>query len=806
MKKKFSFIILILGISIVVNAQLSFEENIITHESLGPHDTNQVLSADIDNDGDKDIVFSSRNENYVGFYKNIDGNGTFNKRQVINDNVYDVRHIFVSDIDGDGDMDVLSASWSGNAIVWNENVDGLGNFGPAQVIDSNAYHAGFVSAVDIDQDNDIDVLSASGNGLKWYENVDGLGNFEEKPTIANEAVSAFATDIDDDEDIDMFIVSPNKLSWYENIDGEGLFDNEYVISTDVTGSTVISADIDGDEDMDVISTSYSNNKIIWYENTEDPDGLRVFDSQYIIGDTPSGLGSIIGEDIDSDGDVDLLTASGSDNKISWFENSGGPGLFDEIIVTTNVDDAYSVYFDDIDGDDKIDIISAGFYPYSIFWHKNIDGMGNFGQRKYVTSNAYRVNTIYSDDIDNDGDFDVLSASKFDNKIAWYENLDGSGNFLQHNISIDFFWAYSVTSSDLDDDGDADVICLGNNELAWFENFDGLGSFGNKLIIDTNGGRDIKCADIDDDGYMDIITALYNEIVWYKNLDGLGNFSGLQLINENVSNPSTIETGDFDGDGDIDILSASSNVKIEWSENVDGQGNFTTHIIREGGNMYLLEDVVAADMDNDSDLDVLFGTSSYGKIGWIENVDGNGNFSTYSYYVTTAFGTNSLYVSDLDGDQDLDILSSYGSDLVWFKNLNGQGAFGYKINIADNGSNISDPRSITTSNINGEGLIDIVASTFNNDKIAWYNNLGEVIHINEVKAPDVRIYPNPARGKFQIQSDIKISKLKIWNIYGQSVIFNMNNNQIDISGLKSGLYYVELTNENGFISVKKVVNL
>ena len=37
------------------------------------------------------------------------------------------------------------------------------------------------------------------------------------------------------------------------------------------------------------------------------------------------------------------------------------------------------------------------------------------------------------DLDNDGDIDVLSASEYDNKIAWYEN-DGNENFTQHIIS------------------------------------------------------------------------------------------------------------------------------------------------------------------------------------------------------------------------------------------------------------------------------------------------------------------------------------------------------------------------------------
>ena len=41
--------------------------------------------------------------------------------------------------------------------------------------------------------------------------------------------------------------------------------------------------------------------------------------------------------------------------------------------------------------------------------------------------------MFAADVDGDGDTDVLSASFYDDKIAWYEN-DGSQNFTAHTIS------------------------------------------------------------------------------------------------------------------------------------------------------------------------------------------------------------------------------------------------------------------------------------------------------------------------------------------------------------------------------------
>jgi len=74
-------------------------------------------------------------------------------------------------VDGDGDMDVLSASFGDNKIAWYEN-DGNENFTP-HTITMSADFAFSVYAVDVDGDGDIDVLSASAfdNKIAWYENL-----------------------------------------------------------------------------------------------------------------------------------------------------------------------------------------------------------------------------------------------------------------------------------------------------------------------------------------------------------------------------------------------------------------------------------------------------------------------------------------------------------------------------------------------------------------------------------------------------------------------------------------------------------
>ena len=83
----------------------------------------------------------------------------------------------------------------------------------------------------------------------------------------------------------------------------------------------------------------------------------------------------------------------------------------------------------------------------------------FGQPAFdvhtTTTSVSYATSVFSVDIDSDGDMDVLSASEgtdinFNGKIIWYEN-DGSESFTAHNIATGFRFL-SVYAFDVDDDG------------------------------------------------------------------------------------------------------------------------------------------------------------------------------------------------------------------------------------------------------------------------------------------------------------------------------------------------------------------
>ena len=169
----------------------------------------------------------------VVWYENGPGQARFGPERTIT-NSHGAYSVFPVDLDGDGDLDMLAGGLYSFGIAlpkiaWYENLNGRGRYGERPRITVESYGAAFVCAADLDGDGDLDVLSGSKatptrGGVSWYENTDGRGNLGAPQLVSGEArrsEAVGAADLDGDEDADVLAALwpelwGGEISWYEN--------------------------------------------------------------------------------------------------------------------------------------------------------------------------------------------------------------------------------------------------------------------------------------------------------------------------------------------------------------------------------------------------------------------------------------------------------------------------------------------------------------------------------------------------------------------------------------------------------------
>lgn len=675
---------------------------------------NQLALADLDGDGDNDLVSASM-EGRVAWYAN-DGTGGFGPQQLITAIAYQARGLDVGDLDGDGDADVVSGGNIGNTIYWFEN-DGAGSF-TEHIISAFSDGCWFLKVVDLDGDGDPDVLRVSQNddSVTWYAN-DGGGNFGPVQPVAvfQQAYSAHASDLDGDGDLDIIGASAytDELYWFAN-DGTCNFGSAQTIVTNVDGANnTTAADLDGDGDNDVLLAAFNVNTITWYEN----DGAGGFGPPQLITSALFYAHRVYTADMDGDGDPDVLSASGGDDKVAWYANDGTGSFGPQQIITTSAYWVTSALAGDADGDGDLDVFSTSQEDDKVAWYEN-DGAGAFGPTIAITISAAEPHTMHVGDLDGDGSDDLVVGMESSNgsRIGWYHNLGAGGMAGPLEITSLVDGALSLNTADMDGDGDADLLSASfdDQKFAWYAN-DGSGSFGPQQLIDlVQYPSSVVPVDVDGDGDQDILGGAYYSLDRYLN-DGAGNFTGVQLSGGLHSNMSI---ADLDADGDGDLLfkgSSAPDYTMAWSPS-DGLGNFGPAQVICVWNV--LTSVMAADLDGDGDLDALCAAED--MLVWYAN-DGTGTFGPQQLIQGLTDDLQQVLARDVDNDGDQDVLSiSLGDDKVaWYQN-NGTGTFGPQMIIR---AGLDEATCAVTTDLDGDGDADVIAANTSlfATSIEWYEN-------------------------------------------------------------------------------------
>ncbi len=360
---------------------------------------------------------------------------------------------------------------------------------------------------------------------------------------------------------------------------------------------------------------------------------------------------------------------------------------------------------DIDLDGDLDLITAneGGRAFTVLHN---DGTGTFGQPRYVTITAQHSNpiSVAVADFNADGrpdvavgamgELDPLNLHYTENTSLVVYTNQPDGSFTEKSYVI-FGIPGSLRAVDRDEDGDIDII-VGNighlilDELSLVLEYAGFNLFDNQGdgtfveagldYIETSGSvSPFEFADVNSDGLMDIVAVNQGEYSLFigdfinYNITVLIDNGGGKLVPTHslscTSLPFRVTTGDFDGDGDIDIAGTewgsaspegmdSMNAGIGyWWNNGDGTFSEEQYVLVRG----VPSGIKAVDLDEDGDLDLVVtnegvdvsGGELYNPALMVFENDGAGNFTEVAVLSAGEY-PRTIVLGDWDGNGAVDI--------------------------------------------------------------------------------------------------------------------------------------------------------
>ncbi len=322
----------------------------------------------------------------------------------------------------------------------------------------------------------------------------------------------------------------------------------------------------------------------------------------------------------------------------------------------------SLDVEDVDGDGDIDLLAGVSWDASSIW---LNDGGRFSQ-SFVVPESNQTTGAAMRDFTGDGLADFFLANWESTSQFWVGKADGNFELIQElETQSDTYGAWSVAPGDLDGDGDSDLwIAAGGVNQVWLNDGGGFALDSDRYRGGDSVGVDL--GDLDGDGDLDAFVANYvggANFVFFNNGDGTFTDSGQELGN---TPSNSVALGDLDGDGDLDafVVTLENQPNEVWFNN--GYGSFVDSGQRLGA---LASNAVAlGDLDNDGDLDayVVNGLQDQGipQANTIYFNDGAGNFTALEHRANLTISTD-VILYDLDGDDWLDVIEATSETiLIW----------------------------------------------------------------------------------------------------------------------------------------------
>lgn len=385
-------------------------------------------------------------------------------------------------------------------------------------------------------------------------------------------------------------------------------------------------------------------------------------------------------DLDGDGDVDLILAQNGQNRLLL--NDGSGVFVDATATRLPAGGGMSVRLGDLDGDGDLDLVSANAWGANGLYRN--DGTGTFTDvsNQLPASAQSGSHEVALGDVDGDGDLDIVWVG---GATQLHVNV-GAGTFTDvSSTQLPAAPSYLAAAELGDIDGDGDLDLVGGNGLLVNN---GAGTFVDVTATQWPGGFGdaVALGDVDNDGDLDIVASTYSLDRLYLN-NGVGSFLEVTATHFPAllaDGTTSISLGDVDQDGDLDIVFGKgqyygSRGQEEMYLN-DGTGHFANATVAQlPYDDTWTRATALCDVDGDGDLDMVAG-----------NVAGTGNWESRLYlndglgsFIDTTVlragsqldfdGSSSIAMGDIDGDGDLDfVIGAIGQDRLFLNG--GSGAF------------------------------------------------------------------------------------------------------------------------------------
>jgi hypothetical protein len=333
---------------------------------------------------------------------------------------------------------------------------------------------------------------------------------------------------------------------------------------------VVSADLDHDGDLDLVTSSNAGEITAWENDRSPYDGVW---ASHALGTAPAGDMSLAVADLDRDGWVDLVSGDGA-GQITVWRNDGTPfdGAWPSNTIASLGSNAI-IAVGDLDRDSWMDIacVAPAYGPSGnvTIWRNDatpFDGA-------WVTLSAYSgyaLGAIAISDLDLDGSPDIV----FTHSERYAAALRNDGT------PFDGGWAYNyvgyagygmvtgLAAADLDSDGYPDLATAcgyapTEPQWVWWNDHTPFSGGWSSNVYGSSPAPAVAAADLDLDGPVDLITGSQAnedfEVIGWGN-DGTPFVNPWLQVDIGATGSASVRAvtpADLDGDGDLDIVSAST---------------------------------------------------------------------------------------------------------------------------------------------------------------------------------------------------------------------------------------------------------